>query len=37
LRFFAFVFTRISSGEETQLAELAPELTMILSRPRQAA
>lgn len=34
---FAFVFTRISTGEETQLAELAPELTMILSRPRQAA
>jgi AcrR family transcriptional regulator len=34
---FAFVFTRIASGETTGLAGLAPELTMILSRPRQAA
>ncbi len=34
---FAFVFTRIACGETADLAELAPELTMILSRPRQAA
>jgi AcrR family transcriptional regulator len=34
---FAFVFTRISAGESTALADLAPELTAILGRPRQAA
>ncbi|MDX6600918.1 MAG: hypothetical protein QOF13_120 [Solirubrobacterales bacterium] len=34
---FAFVFTRISAGGSTGLAGLAPELTAILGRPRQAA
>jgi AcrR family transcriptional regulator len=34
---FAFVSGRIAGGESTQLAELAPELTAILGRQRQAA
>jgi len=34
---FTFVASRISAGGSAQLADLAPELTAILSRPRQAA
>ena len=34
---FTFVASRISAGGSAQLADLAPELTTILSRPRRAA
>lgn len=33
----AFVFARIANGEAGRLAELGPELTAILDRPRRAA
>ena len=33
----AFVCTRIGAGEATRLADLGPELTAILDRPRRAA
>lgn len=33
----AFVFARIAAGEAERLAELGPELTAILDRPRRAA
>jgi AcrR family transcriptional regulator len=33
----AFVFARIAGGEAERLAELGPELTAILERPRRAA